>query len=179
MSALQLLQAYGSETETSDDEFIGFDVEPAGDPSSFKTFLLDKYGADGIQKLDKYTMENTGHTSNSEEEELEDSDGSFFEIENRKRKRTKKEIQNASNAQNRRLAHKLLIAKCGCRRNCDQIVSKDERLNVHDQFWKLDKTKQTLYIRENVHRSPVPLRHKNRTTANDPKKDPPIFSPSV
>lgn len=94
----------------------------------------------------------------------------FFEIQNRRRKRTKKEIRQAKIAKNRCLAHKLIIGKCGCRRNCDHIVSKGECAITHNQFWKLDKAGQIKFIRENVQRNSQPLRRKNRFTTNEPKK---------
>lgn len=174
MSALELLKEYGSDgsEQDSEEEFIGFDDEPGDDKFPLKTFLLEKYGAKEIQKSVENPVDVTEITeecSDSEEKVL-DSDGSFFETQSRKRKRTKKEIRKAKIAKNRRLAHKLIIAKCGCRKNCDQIVSKDERVIVHDQFWKLDKMEQISFIRENVHRSSEPLRRKNQFTANDPKK---------
>lgn len=155
MSALELLKEYGSDVseKDSEEEFIGFDDEPGGYNLPLKKFLLNKYGEEVIQTPNGNSADETesAEKCSTSEEEVLDSDGSFLEIQTRKRKRTKKEILKAKIAKNRRLAHKLIIEKCGCKKNCDQIVSKDERVIIHDQFWKLDKTGQTNYIRGTVH----------------------------
>ncbi|XP_055627194.1 uncharacterized protein LOC129769139 [Toxorhynchites rutilus septentrionalis] len=172
MSALELLKGYGSDEDTEEEDFMGFAEEPESDRFPLKTFLLEKYGPDAIQQPVQNSDESTENAmecSSSEGEEV-DSDGSFFATQNRKWNRTKKEIRKAKIAKNRRLAHKLISATCGCRKNCDQIVSKDERAIIHDQFWKLDQAGQTNFIRENVHRSSQPLRLRNRFTAKNPKK---------
>lgn len=98
-------------------------------------------------------------------------EASFFQLEKRKRKQTKRQKLKEKRTKRRRLSHKLRIVKCGCKKKCDQIFSKDERVNIHSRFWKLEPNEQCNFIRENVHRSSVQTRRTNRTVANHPKKN--------
>lgn len=222
MSALQLLQAYGSDSEDdfSGEEFIGFD-NLAGDrfPSSILKYaaichavgqdevesaaaaggghagdevasneiadlvhnetcgaMLERssQSQDGVQSDGNFRpaagRQVDGESDSDREDDLE-SDGSYFNIDHKKRKRTKKEKLRMQRAKKRRLRHDAIIEGCGCRKECDRIISKDERVNIHDRFWKLRFIEQSNFIREHVHRSSAQCRRKNRFAADAPKKE--------
>ena len=86
-----------------------------------KNFVL--YNAEQIRALNWNTLDSP---ENSDTICSLDSGRSFFETCKRKRKRPNKVIKNAVTEKNRHLVHKCILAKCGCRRNWDQIISKDE-----------------------------------------------------
>lgn len=70
------------------------------------------------------------------EEDLE-SDGNNLITDQKRRKWTVKEKLRMHRAKKRRLKHDVIIDGCGCKKKCDQIFSKEERLNIHERFWKL------------------------------------------
>lgn len=98
-----------------------------------------------------------------------DSDGSFTRGVKRKRKKTRKEHQKMEIARCRRLNHNAILTSCGCSKDCNAIVSKDERVLVHSKFWNLSPEDQRGFIRENVRRTTVQKRRPNRS-ADDPRK---------
>lgn len=94
MSALELLKEYGSDVseKDSEEEFIGFDDEPGGYNFPLKKFLLDKYGEEVIQTPNGNSVDETesAEKCSTSEEEVLDSDGSFFLNPNQKAETNKK-----------------------------------------------------------------------------------------
>lgn len=104
-------------------------------------------------------------------EMISDSDDCFFgsesdsgseEIIEPESKRTKKEIRKRDVAERRRLAHAVILEDCGCRKECGNLVSRDDRVDVNTTFWGLDAAGQKHFIRERVLRVPIKRRSRNK-----------------
>lgn len=99
-----------------------------------------------------------------------DSDGSFFgnesdsssrETSKTQSKRTKKEIRKRDVAEIRRLAHAIILEDCGCVKECGNLVSRDDRMEINKTFWSLHAAGQKHFIRERVLRTAVEKRSRN------------------
>lgn len=173
MSALELLQIYRSEEDSSGEDFTGFGESvseqfpsPCWQSKAAETDLFSRHPELFIEP-DPAPKEQ--QEVNSETTETPDSDGSFYRGVKRKRKRTKKEWQKMKVARSKRLSHNAILTSCGCAKECNAVVSKDDRVLIHARFWNLGTDDQKSFIRENVTRTTVQRRRMNHAV-DDPRK---------
>ncbi|XP_065095618.1 uncharacterized protein LOC135717456 [Ochlerotatus camptorhynchus] len=169
MCALAFLQASyasdDSDVETEGGGFFGFDLDGAtGEQFSTNKDELKQFFDKIPGDLTKSTVENTG-------EAAQDSDD-FFNSPNRKKtnKRTKKEILREDAAKRRRLAHNAILQNCDCRKQCINLLSRDDRMSIHESFWNLREVDQSNFIQKYVHPAIAEKRRKCRTPANELRK---------
>lgn len=157
-TGLQLIRQYCSDT-SSEEDFAGFDDDEKNERLKIERF--DNIMLAQCFTINAFPTENISHS-------VQDSDGSFLgdtiPSEGKLRKRTKKENLKAFVAKKRRLSHQIKLDCCGCKKQCSQHFSKDDRVEEHRRFWSLDPTGQSNFIRERVKRITVNRRTKNRHT---------------
>lgn len=188
MSSLNMIKTAYAYEDSSDDDFLGFDQETEKDEqySRCEKETLRNFQSFNTSTVSTNAMEASGNKRVTTEpsEQLSsstildpDSEGSFFETDKTdgkpreaSRKRTKKEIRKLDIARRRRLAHTVIMEVCGCRKECDKLVSKDDRIEMNKSFWELDAAGQKCFIRERVHRKNVEKRNRYRITGEQLRK---------
>lgn len=165
MNSLALLKAYGS--SDSEDEPVTF--VPASVPAREPEAVTYDVSSRQDETLDRFSEHE--NSANGENAETYDSDGSFFGSGiPRKRKMTKKMIKTETSLKKRRESHGIILQNCQCRRKCADLLSRDDKLKVHETYWNLDVADQRSFVRKYVHLAPVESRHKNRKVSTDLRK---------
>ncbi|XP_062557261.1 uncharacterized protein LOC134222135 [Armigeres subalbatus] len=148
---------HGCEEKASDFHFIVANEDEKDDP-----------GNDGNNYDDVTSNESLFSMS------ADNSDGSFFgnlpEKSRSQRKRTKKEARKRDIAKRRRLSHATILEHCGCSKECSNLVSKDDRIDINNSFWSLDAAGQKHFIRERVIRKAVKRRSRNAFSEENLRK---------
>ena len=61
----------------------------------------------------------------------------------------------------RRSAHNIILTKRECRKQFYNLISRDDRIQIHEAYWKLDFKGQNDFIRKYVHSAELRRRRYN------------------
>lgn len=121
----------------SDDSFDMFDGSDDKYCSSAEVDeMCDTTGASVLESSGRSNDYLSGRTS--------DSDASVSELDQAEKpeRKTKKEVLKEDCAKKRRSAHEVIMDHCGCRKNCVELLSHDDRHKINEVYWSMNEQDQ-------------------------------------